>query len=725
MAFVLRLFFASLVLLISVIVISAAPLGAAELPNLKKSPEGPFLLIADEVTYDKELDIVTAKGNVEISNGGRVLKADTVNYNQRDGVVTAAGNISLTEPTGEVAFAEYMKLNEKLSTGFIESVRVLLTDNSRFAANGARRYGDERTEMAKAVYSPCQVCKSDPSRPLVWQVKAVKIIHRRDTREIEYQDATLEIFGVPVIYLPFFRHPDPTVERASGFLAPSFGNDSELGLSVKIPYFFNIASDKDFTFEPIITTREGVVLVGEYRQLTENGRFQIAGSANYTDKRNDLGAKIDGQEFRGHVEGAGRFTLPDDWRWGWKLSRASDDTYLSRYNFSNEDTLTSNIFINKVNGTRYASAAAYTFQGLTTEDDSDTTPYVAPLLDYSFLSDPLGDWGRVSFDASAVSLYRTGGTDSRRFSIGGEWRSPHIGPIGDVYTLIAALRGDIYWSNDVAVENSSLGQTESSVESRLIPVLALDWRYPWTRQDGNFQSVIEPIIQAIYSPNGLNDPSIPNEDSVSFEFDSTNLFSLNRFPGYDRVESGTRFNMGLKGSIYGADGGYASFTVGQVYRVRSDSTFPANTGLDDNLSDIVSQVTISPGTYLDLVARVRINNDDLSIDRPEVYVSVGPPAYRLTASYLRLEQEDPLSELEAREEIFAALRILLSDNWSVTAHNRRDLTSNGGTIRTGGGLQYQDECITLEFTVDRDNTSDRDAQPSTSINFRIVLKNLG
>ncbi len=703
-----------------------ATVSAVDLPGKDQTdPNAPFLLIADEVVYDQDLETVTATGNVEISSDGRVLKADTVSYSQRDGVVTASGNISLIEATGEIVFANYLRLDEKLRTGFIENVNMLMTDNSRLAANGARRYSDERTEMSKAVFSPCQACKEDPNRPLLWQVKAVKVIHRRDTREIEYRDATLEVFGIPVFYLPFFRHPDPTVERASGFLAPKFGNDSELGLSLETPYYFDIAPDRDFTFSPMITEKEGLVLKGQYRQLTERGGYDLEASLTYPDKRNDLGEVVNGRELRGHVKGKGLFELDDNWRWGWNVHRATDDTYLNRYNISNEDTLTSKLFVDKVAGTRFSSASAYTFQGLKQEDDSDLTPFVAPFLEYSFLSDPFGDWGRFSFDANAVSLYRTGGTDSRRISAGGEWRSPHIGPMGDIYTLIASLRGDFFWSNDALDPDSSTGEYENAVEARLIPLLAVDWRYPWIRQGDGYQHVIEPIVQAIYSPTDLNDGTIPNEDSISFEFDDSNLFSLNRFPGYDRVESGSRINMGVKTAIYGDNGGSASFTVGQVYRVDGESVFPSNSGLDDDLSDVVAQVTLSPGPWLDVSNRVRIDVDDRSLDRNEVYFALGPPNYRLVGSYVRLNEGDPTLVIEEREEIYGAVRAKIDDNWAVRVFGRRDLTGNGRTIRTGGGLYYNDECTNFEITIERDNTSDRDAKPTTSINFRIVLKHLG
>lgn len=686
----------------------------------------PFLLSADQIIHDNQLGQVTANGNVEISSEGRVLLADSVSYNQRDGVVTASGNLTLMEPGGEVFFAEHLQLSEDLTEGFIESIRILLTDKSRFAANGARRYGADRLELAKAVYSPCEICREHPDRAPLWQLKAVRVIHHRSAHEIEYRDAVLEVYGVPIAYTPYFRHADPLTPRKSGFLPPSFGSSTDLGTSVQVPYFWAIEAERDLTFAPIFTTDEGVILTGEYRALTTNGSYNSEASLTYPDERNDNNERLDDKELRGHIKSLGQFDIDETWRWGFQLNRATDDTYLSRYGISDADVLTSTAFVEGFRGRQYMSASAYAFQGLEAEDDSGTTPYVAPLLDYAVTLQPERLPGRLYFDASVVSLYRQKGFDSRRFSVDGSWQLPHVGPAGDIYTLTTDLGLDLYWLNGFTPAgnpgNSSGG---SDLEARIRPTVALEWRFPFVRREGTVRQVIEPIAQVILTPYGGNPKEIPNEDSRSLEFDDTNLFSLNRFPGHDRVESGPRANLGLKASAYGVSGGYTSLTMGQVFRLKDDDTFARQSGLDDHRSDYVTALTIAPSEFFDLTNRLRLDRDTLSLNRNEVYLSIGPKNLRFITSYVSLDRDRTADALEAREELYNSLRWQIDKRWIANMESRRDLKNGGNQIRAGGGVQYLDECIGFALTVERNFTRDRDAQPSTSVNFRFLLQNLG
>ena len=686
----------------------------------------PYLLSADQILHDSELGQVTATGNVEISSGDRVLLADSVSYSERDGVVTASGNLTLMEPTGEVIFAEHLQLSEDLTEGFIESIRILLTDKSRFAANGARRYGAGRMELAKAVYSPCEICREHPDRAPLWQIKAARVIHHRDAHEIEYRDAVLEVYGVPVAYTPYFRHADPLTPRKSGFLPPEFGSSSDLGTTAQIPFFWAIEQDRDLTFAPIFTTDEGVVLTGEYRALTAKGGYSGETSLTYTDKRNDNNDRLNDKEFRGHVDASGRFDIDKTWRWGFDLDRATDDTYLSRYGFKDDDVLTSSMFVEGFRGRQYMSASTYTFQGLNVEDDPGTTPYVAPLLDYSVTLRPERLPGRLYFDASAVSLYRRDGFDSRRISTDGNWQLPYVAPAGDIYTLTAGLGLDLYWLNGFrTAADAANGTSSNDLQARLRPTVALDWRFPFVRREGSVRQVIEPVAQVIVTPYGGNPEEIPNEDSRSLEFDETNLFSLNRFPGYDRVESGPRANLGLKASAYGVSGGYTSLTMGQVFRAKDDDTFAEQSGLDDHRSDYVMALTVAPSKFFDLTNRLRLDRNDLSLRRHEIYFSIGPKNLRFNTNYVALDQEQSADEVEAQEELYNSLRWQIDERWIANLQSRRDLRDGGSQIRTGAGLQYLDECIGFGLTVERNFTRDRDREPSTSINFRFLLQNLG
>ncbi len=688
--------------------------------------EAPFLLSADQMTYDKKLGYVTAIGDVEISSEGRVLLADRVNYNQRDGVVTASGNLTLLEPNGEVIFAEHMRLSDDLTKGFIKSIRILLTDNSRFAANEARLHNENQLEMNRAVYSPCELCEDDPSRAPLWQLKAVKVFHYRNLHEVEYRHATLEVFGIPIAYTPYFRHVDPLTQRKSGFLAPKLGSSSELGSTVQIPYFWAIDRERDLTFSPIITSEQELVLVGEYRALTELGGYHGEVSLTYTDKRNDNNERLSEKEIRGHVDALGRFDIDQTWRWGFDLSRSTDDTYLSRYDFNGEDTLTSSLFAEGFGSRNFAAASVFAFQGLEVDDNPGTTPLVAPLLEYSASLNSERLPGRVQFDASAVSLYRRDGFDSRRLSLDGNLQIPYMDDLGSIYALTANLGVDFYHLNGFALAGKVDGDTsDNRIESRLWPVLALDWRFPFVRREGTVRQVVEPVVQLIFAPYGGNPKEIPNEDSRSLEFDDTNLFSLNRFPGHDRVESGPRANIGLKASAHGISGGYSSITVGQVFRVRDDDTFAPRTGLDDHRSDYVMALTVAPSRFLDLNYRLRLDRNKFSLRRNEIYFSIGPEFLKLNTSYVALEREQTVDELDAREELYNTLRWKIDRRWIATVESRRDLSGDESQIHSRAGIQYLDECIGFGLTIQRKFTRDRDVEPSTSVNFRFLLQNLG
>ena len=689
------------------------------------SSDAPFLLTADELIYNREGETVEARGSVEISSENRVLMADRVSYSQSDGTVTADGNITLLEPTGEVAFADHMALDAELKTGFIDSVRLLLTDKSRLAANRAERLSEFRTELSKAVYSPCELCPEDPDRPPLWQIKAIKVVHKRKAQTIEYRDAFLEVYGIPIAYTPYFQHPDPTVDRKTGLLTPTFGSSSDLGFTVQTPFYYVISPHRDVTLSPLYTSKEGPVMAAEYRAKTEGGGYDLSGSITRPHRRDDNNKQLDDREIRGHIKGAGRFDLDPTWRWGFDLFRSTDDTYLERYNFAGDDTLTSDIFLEGFRGTRYAAASAYSFQGLQVDDRPGETPLVAPLLEYASIIQPFDGRARLHFDADAVSLQRSEGQDTRRLSFDTMFRAPQIGPAGDVWTVIGTLGGDLYWLNDFVNPGRPDLQGTSDAEFRLTPQLALDWRLPLIRQEGSVRQLIEPIVQVVAAPYGSNPAELPNEDSLSVEFDDTNLFSLNRFPGQDRVESGHRANIGVKLGAYGESGGYTTATFGQVFRLKEDDTFARRSGLRDDRSDYVAGLTIAPSSIFDLTGRIRLDSRNLALRRNEVYLAVGPSWFRFNTSYIKLSRDQTVNELDNREEMYNALTWKFARYWTAAAESRRDLTGTGDQIRAGAALSYEDECIGFTASIERSFTQDRDVRPSTSFNIRFMLRNLG
>ncbi len=704
-------------------IVTAAALGfmlcwsgfAAAQERLLRSGEE-ILFRADSLEHDRRLGIVTARGNVEIVQGDRILRADLVSFNQKADLLTATGNIALMEPGRDVLFADHVELSGDFKTGVVENIRMLLSDNSRLAAVDGRRIGGNVTVLNKAVYSPCRKCVGPDDTP-IWRIKAVKVIHNQAEQVVEYRDAWLEFLGVPIAYTPYFSHPDPTVKRKSGFLVPRYGNDSELGVVIETPYYFNIAADKDATLRPIFTTKEGPVLAAEYRQRFVNGRLRV--DASLTNGSTDAG----NDENRGHLFGETRFDLDDSWRLGADVQLASDDTYLRRYDFNGLDTLTNSAFIEGFRGRNYARAEGFFWRGLRQNDDPGLTPIVAPLVNYSFVGQPGRYGGRWGLDANLMVLTKKEGADSRRLSLRTGWELPHIATTGEVWHLFADLRSDVYWVDEVREPGRAANDLFSGLTGRIMPRVGVDWRYPFARISGSVTQIIEPVAGVIFSPNGGNPGKIPNEDSQNFEIDDTNLVSRNRFTGLDRIESGHRAYYGLHLSANGASG-FSDAFLGQSYRLRRDTSFAAASGLDENFSDFVGRVNIQPNLPARLQYRFRIDKDEFTARRSEVLATFGPPAFTLSFDYAFFGRGSGSGEFNDREEITAAVRSRLTRNWTAFASTRRDLERNQSLLNRFG-LKYVCDCFTFSIDYTRTFTQDRDIQPSEKIFFRFIFKNLG
>jgi LPS-assembly protein len=440
-------------------------------PKGKASTKDPVLLTAKHVDYDKDNSLVTATGDVEIVQGETILLADKVTYNQEKNIVTASGNVSILESSGNVLFADSLELQDNMKSGAIKQFKARLSDNSLFVANKAKKHDENITELHQAIYSPCKVCasKSGGETPL-WQLEADHVVIDTKKQEVTYNDALMEFYGVPVFYTPYFSHPTPGADNKSGLLEPTFKQSTNLGTVYKQPIYYSIAKNKDVTFTPIYTTLEGPVLEGEYRQLFNKGSLNLTGSITKPQTRDAGGVTAKGQNWRGHFDGMGNFSIDDNADWGFNIRRTSDDTYLRRYDFSEDSLLTSKIYAEKrdfmsdISGTKsrsYASAQALKFDGLTAADNSRTAPLILPIVDFNWESAPGLYNSRFFNDSNLMSLTRQEGAQSRRISNTAGWKIPYISDDGQVIEFTTSVRTDIYWvGNQPLADGTSYdGQT--------------------------------------------------------------------------------------------------------------------------------------------------------------------------------------------------------------------------------------------------------------------------
>jgi len=746
----------------------AAQPAAAQLTGAgpkKDDKNAPVVFQADEVQYDDQLALTVAKGHVEISQGSEVLLADTVSYNQRTDTITASGHVSLLEPTGEVVFADFMELRDSMNDVFAQNVRRLLADRSRLAANTARRVNGNRFEVRRGVYSPCDLCKSDPSAPPAWQLKAREISDDKELKLIEFRDAVIEVDGWPIFYTPYLSEPDPSVKRASGFLTPTFGNSNTNGFHIAIPYYQVLGPDKDLTLTPRFTTRAGELLAGEYRQRFSDGTLDAAASVNYSNVGS--GANSDtGSQWRGHVNASGVWDLDDTYRTGFQLQRVSDQTYLLRFGFGNPllNAMISRAYLEGFEPRASTDVNAYMFQPLLPGLGDSTQPIVLPVINRTWLSEPDQFGGVWKLNANLLDIVREVGTQTRRISLGSEWDRTFRDGIGGEYKFTASLRGDGYSVGDLsALSNPDLpsaffpvinGKQVTQLNgdflaARAFPQLGLTWNYPLAHRGEETTAIIEPIAGIYAGPSSGNDRRIPNEDSLGYEFRDSDLFRPDRLSGYDLLDTGQRVDYGLKLGLYGKDGGSYRMLIGQSYRAEDNPFLPPASGASQRLSDVVGRITLSPVSYLDLIYRFRFDKSTLDNRTQEIGLAVGPQNLRFAMNYL-LEPPQPPNQvvtnqttgqnilLGKREQVSLNVTTKLTRYWSLAGSETVNLTNSSNLINGVPTPQsssdslyatlaaiYQDECMAFISSITQSGIRNGDVTPGVSVMFSVVFKNLG
>jgi LPS-assembly protein len=692
--------------------------------------ESGYFFIADDVAYNDTTKMLTANGNVEITNGKNVVQADTLVYDQTKQTIVASGNVAVIEPTGDVLFADRADLTDDFANGFAHHASLLLSDNSRMSARAAQRSNSENLDLAQATYSPCDLCKTDPAAAPLWQVKADRVNHNAITRDVTYEDAWLEFADVPVLYIPQFSHPDPTVRRRTGFLTPTFGYGANIGTFLKTPYYYDISPDMDTTFTPTFSTEDGAQLAGEFRKRWYNSALKLDGSIVQTDLTEEDGT-VKSNEVRGHVRGNYKYDINDYWRAGGDLFLASDKTYLDRYRYGAPDVLTNRAYLEGFNRRDYAAAEMYYFQD-TRPGVRQSQPYVVPRLRAEAVGKPSGldpdikvpIGGRWKLNAEALSLERPKDKlDTRRVSAAAGWERTDIFPIGLVSTVNLDARADGYVTDNFTSPTSGLKQEQTST-MRALPSAQATLRYPLTRQFGTVQHTVEPIVAAFAAPAPSNN-DIPNEDSQDFEFDYTNLFRASRFTGVDRQEGGSRVTYGVRTGVYGFGGGSASAFVGQSHRFRRDSDFALGSGLEKQTSDYVGNITIDPASWLFFDYNMRVDQASLQPRQHDINMSVGDTPLRFQANYLFLDEQTGILGGQSREEMAGALVYAFTDYWNAFVAQSRSFKPVALPLTTSLGINYVDECFNFGITATRDHTVRTGVQSGDTVYLRLLLKNLG
>lgn len=710
--------------------------GYGETPQIpaasRSAPAGraaPVEFQADTLEHDETGQIITATGHVELAQEGRVLKADRIVYNLQTDTVTATGHVALMEPTGDVHFADEVQLTQKMKDGFVAGLQSYLADGGHFIAKNGQKNGNTIV-MSDAAYTPCE-CGADEEGDPAWQIKADTVTYDQDAHKISYENARFEIFGVPLAWLPFLSHSDGKVKRKSGLLSPQVGFNSELGMVVTSNYYWALAPDYDLTTGVMAMTAEAPVALAEYRQRFDQADMKINGSLTRSGRTDDINGLDEKKKdsWRGHLFADSRWHINEKWRAGSSLELTSDDQYLRQYDFSNKNVLENEVYAERFSGRNYLVTRALAFQDVRAQEERTDQPNILPEMNASFVGEPnaaLG--GRWALDLSMLSLQRYGsGQDMQRGVARVEWEKRVVTDFGLVNTIEASARGDAYLVGDSDQATPGSGQSRHDAQTRLFPQVHVVSSYPLVKPLEKAQAVIEPVAALTAAPNiGSEYSDFPNEDSQDLQLDASNIFEASRFPGIDRFEDGVRATYGIRTGLYGYDGSHADIFLGQSYRFNNDeSLFPSGSGLSDQQSDMVGQISASYQDHFSLNYRFQLGSDTLVSRRHELDAYTEWGRFMWGTRYLFAKGLEGTDITESREQIDNGIAYRVTQNWRLRGSARHDLGEDPGLRKAAVGIDYLGCCVYFSANAERDLTDDSSGGSGTDITFRVGLKGLG
>jgi LPS-assembly protein len=767
------------------------PPGSANAPSIgipsgQRDPNAQMFVQANEIQYDYSGERVSAVGGVQIHYSGSVLEADRVIYDQRSKTLTAEGNVRLTGSDGAIT-TDRLQLDDQFRNGFIDSLHVETVERTRLAAQRAdieeAPGGGRYTVFQSGVYTACEPCKENPQRPPKWQVKAARILHDEQEKTIYFEDMRLEMFGVPIAYLPYFWMPDPSVKKKTGLLRPTVLSSRFLGTGIQAPFFWNIAPDYDVTFAPAYLSRQGLLMSAEWRQRLLNGAYGIRGVGIFQQDRTAFAGTVGDRDFRGAIETKGDFRLSRNWWFGWDVSLFTDNQFAPQYKVTQHgQEAISQAYLFGRGEYSYFDLRGLHFYGLSALDNQSQLPILHPLLNYRYrFAHPifggelsyhvnLASLTRQTPDYDAINLAAARTTDPvtglwlfndgknvcdsadpaavknaancllrgvpgtyTRLSAEVLWRRTIIDPYGQMFTPFVWARADAaamsltpdpYIANFIDPNRNSAG--------RITPAVGIDYRYPFISTHSWGTQIIEPRAQIIARPSEMGIGNFPNEDSQALMFGDDNLFSISKFPGYDRVEGGGRANVGIQYTAQFNQGGYLNAIFGQSYHLFGANSYAVgdmantgiNSGLDTDRSDYVARVTFRPNSTYALISRFRFDEQTFETRRLEVEGRVNFERWQFAMTYGKYDAQPEIGMLLPREGVRAAGSIKLTPNWSITGNALYSIDSERLTS-IGVGLAYIDECLAISAVFQRNYGYRGDIVPNETLLVRLSLRTLG
>lgn len=736
--------------------------------DLKAQQKDIYSFSANKLTYSQDDNIIEATGNVVAKNQeGKQISSDKIIYNKKTQQLSTFGNSKFIDEKGGTLFAESFEYNlEKKIISAEKKVKFIDKEKNTYyfsKLNADDKFdeiigfdinadlnkqnlksGDKFNEFIEPRFSGKSAsiknnitivkdarfttCKktNETDGCAYWNLNAGELIHDKEQKKITYKNASLDLNNVPVLYLPYFAHPDPTVKRESGFLPPTLANlGGDIGSTMKIPYFYPVSQSADFTVSPVYYFKQHPLLLGEYREKFKNGDISLEGGFTQGYKEVTT-TKTDGS--RHHLYGNLNLIFSDkildQTILNAKVQQVNNPTYLrvNKINSTNDgfkknlikedDTkLTNEINLNSFGKTENLNIKAATYRDISVTKNSDQYSYLLPELSYSKYN--LFNDNNLTLNSIFKSQNTNTNQNKSTFINNLDYSTQDFynNNLGIGYKFLTKINNINYYS-DYKTPNQNLN-------SQINPVVGFDTSLPFAKINKDTEQYIIPRILTRYAPGKMTN-STTNDTTLNTD----NIFSMNRMNSDELIEKDLSFNLGAdwiwqEKKTNNKEPEKATISVGQVLKLNKDLDMPTKSSLQKSNSDIVSKINYLSPKNFDVTLKSTFDNQ-----LNHVYYNDFTFKKNFTSSEVNFNFYEKNSHVGNERYAKANLTSYITDSTKLKIESDRNLKTDL-TNSHKLGIENENECIKYGFYLQKNYSSDKDLKPATSVYFGVTLLPFG
>ena len=665
-------------------------------------------LIADIITVSEDGNVINAKGNVNISFENQSLKASMINYNKLTGKINALGPIILDDGNQTIILADEAILDKNFNNAVLKRVKFVLSRSLEISSAKVIRENSRFNNFYETIASTCMVCKKNKT-PL-WEIRSRKIVHDSKLKEVYFYNSQFRISGIPIMYFPTLRIPDPSVKRATGFLVPEINHSSVSGTEFNLPYFVALNKSSDIIFKPKVSTSKNVSLGAEYRKLFNNSDLSVDMFAT-----ND---RTSSNKSQGYLFGNYNSKYENNIELSLQYQKTTDLDLLSQHTTKNLKFTETHVKLKTQDTSLYINSGVYQskLQKSSVSDLNMANLRHETISDYIFYPKKLGGQASLLINLNGYKRQSTEngklGRDAFRIKSDLSWRKDIITKKGYIIGLksLSSVKVSKYY-NDTNYQ---------ATLSKIYQTNGIELSFPLINRQNYSSTIYVPKLQLIYSaPHTFNEP---NEDSFYSEISLSNFSDLNRTYGMDRSETGLRLQTSIKTSHKNSKGFESEVFMGSINRLNGSHQFSSAQGESENKSNLFSALKLNFFNEIEISGNV-FSNDRLNLTKREFQVNYTKNNINVYSKYFQKDKDDLYGFAVNRSELAIGTKYRFNRKSNSSFNLIYDL-KNKETVKSQFNSRYQHDCMAIDFYLSRGFYSVTSVKPGISLGVKVELTGL-